>query len=158
MRDVAVQYAPIRIRRGWNDAQRGPLRHFASKGLTVEPGLYQKSNIAVRRATVGPQQAAISGQLRSPRVTPAEFVSRCTRARGLLPSWSCEFDSRHPLHVKALVKSPFAMPPCFCVTARRGRAITRAIGFRPLGSGPTNWPLSPSWLVGLEDQPHLGLP
>jgi hypothetical protein len=83
------------------------------------------------RATVGPHVAAISGQRRSLRVSPTSVCSAAHAGRGILPSWSCEFDSRHPLHVKALVKSPFAMPPCFCVTARRGRAITRAIGFRP---------------------------
>jgi hypothetical protein len=27
--------------------------------------------------------------------------------RRFLPSWSCEFDSRHPLHAKALVKDAF---------------------------------------------------
>jgi hypothetical protein len=64
--------------------------------------------------------------------------SRLRWARGFLPSWPCEFDSRHPLYVMALVKGPFAIPPCFCVTACRSRAITRAIGF-----GATNWPLEP---------------
>jgi NAD(P)-dependent dehydrogenase (short-subunit alcohol dehydrogenase family) len=39
MRDLAVLDAPIRGWLGVNDAQRGPLRHFASKGLGVSSPL-----------------------------------------------------------------------------------------------------------------------
>jgi hypothetical protein len=66
-------------------------------------------------------------------------------ARGILPSWSCEFDSRHPLHVKALVNAASTMPSCFCVTVRRARAITWANG-----CGATNSPLEPQLSVYVE--------
>jgi hypothetical protein len=53
-----------------------------------------------RRATVGPYVAAISGLRRSLRVSSAGVCSTASTGRGILPSWSCEFDSRHPLHNK----------------------------------------------------------
>jgi hypothetical protein len=68
--------------------------------------------------------------------------SRLEQVRRFLPSGPCEFDSRHPLHVKVLVKGPFAVPPCFCVTARCGRAITRA-----RVAAPPTGPSSPSFSV-----------
>ena len=64
--------------------------------------------------------------------------SRLEQVRRFLPSWPCEFDSRPPLHVKVLVKGPFAVPPRFCVTARRAGPLRG-----PLGGGGTNWPLEP---------------
>jgi hypothetical protein len=50
------------------------------------------------RATVGPHVAVISGQRRSLTVSPTGVCSTAATGRGILPSWSCEFDSRHPLH------------------------------------------------------------
>jgi len=50
------------------------------------------------RATVGPHVAAICGLLRSLRVRVAGVCSMAPTGRGILPSWPCEFDSRHPLH------------------------------------------------------------
>jgi hypothetical protein len=44
--------------------------------------------------------AAISGLRRSLRVSSAGVCSTASTGRGILPSWSCEFDSRHPLHNK----------------------------------------------------------
>jgi hypothetical protein len=49
------------------------------------------------RATVGPHVAVTSGQRRSLRVSPTGVCPTAATGRGILPSWSCEFDSRHPL-------------------------------------------------------------
>src|SRR5829696_3134073 len=59
---------------------------------------------------------------------------------GFLPSWSCEFDSRHPAPVKALVKGTFAMPPRFLgdSSPRSGHYAGHWVAAPPTG------PLSPS--------------
>jgi hypothetical protein len=67
----------------------------------------------VRRATVGPHLAAISGQRRSLRVSPTGVCSTVHAARGILPSWPCEFDSRHPLHTIAPSQLTFSVPKLF---------------------------------------------
>jgi hypothetical protein len=41
-----------------------------------------------------------------------------------LPSWSCEFDSRHPLKVKALVKAMFVGSAIRCIGGHSTRAIS----------------------------------
>jgi hypothetical protein len=39
--------------------------------------------------------------------------SRLSWVRGFLPSWSCEFDSRHPLHIIAPSQRTFSAPKLF---------------------------------------------
>jgi len=81
-----------------------------------------KSNSDLPGAQFVPNTARICGHS---RLITQHFPLQITKPPGqslfgFVLSWSCEF---------ALVKGPFAMPLCFCVTARRSRAITRAIGF-----------------------------
>jgi hypothetical protein len=66
-----------------------------------------------RRATVGPHLAAISGKLRSLRVSAIGVCSTAPTERGILPSWSCEFDSRHPLQSIAPSQRAFTAPELF---------------------------------------------
>ena len=118
------------------DVLRRPPMHTGRKSWEL---LLRNRTWDARRATVGPHLAAISGKLRSLRVSAIGVCSTAPTGRGILPSWPCEFDSRHPLHVKAKSRAPFAMPPRFCVTARRAGPL------RVPGGGGTNWPLSPSF-------------
>jgi hypothetical protein len=55
----------------------------------------------------------------------------CRRGDRDLPSWPCEFDSLHPLHVKALVRAIFAMSA--------GHLPKRIFGSGHYG-GPLVWP------------------
>src|SRR5215213_1911136 len=66
-----------------------------------------------RRATVGPHLAAISGQLRALRVSAIGVCTTAPTGRGILPSWSCEFDSRHPLQSIGPSQCAFTAPELF---------------------------------------------
>jgi hypothetical protein len=61
----------------------------------------------------GPHVAGTSGQRRSLRVSPTGVCSTAPTGRGILPSWSCEFDSRHPLQNIAPSQLTFAVPKLF---------------------------------------------
>ena len=76
------------------DVLRRPHMHTGLKSWEL---MLRNRTWDARRATVGPHLAAISGQRRSLRVSPAGVCSMARAGRGILPSWPCEFDSRHPL-------------------------------------------------------------
>jgi hypothetical protein len=77
------------------DVLRRPPMHTGRKSWEL---LLRNRTWDARRATVGPHLAAISGKLRSLRVSAIGVCSTAPTGRGILPSWSCEFDSCHPLH------------------------------------------------------------
>jgi hypothetical protein len=76
------------------DVLRRPPMHTGRKSWEL---LLRNRTWDARRATVGPHLAAISGKLRSLRVSAIGVCSTAPTGRGILPSWPCEFDSRHPL-------------------------------------------------------------
>jgi hypothetical protein len=79
------------------DVLRRPPTHTGGKSWGL---MLRNRTWDARRATVGPHLAAISGQRRSLRASPTAVCSTVHAGRGILPSWPCEFDSRHPLHIK----------------------------------------------------------
>jgi hypothetical protein len=74
--------------------------------------------------------------------------SRLWWVRRFLPSWSCEFDSRHPLKATSLVKAAFAMPPSGFKRAHWARTPTWALTFRVIDR-PSEPQLS-SWSCELD--------
>jgi hypothetical protein len=92
------------------DVLRRPPMHTGRKSWEL---LLRNRTWDARRATVGPHLAAISGKLRSLRVSAIGVCSTAPTGRGILPSWSCEFDSRHPLSSIAPSQLSFAMPKLF---------------------------------------------
>jgi hypothetical protein len=66
----------------------------------------------------------IQGQLRA---VPDESSPACRRSGRDLPSWSCEFDSRHPLHPKGPVRGLFCAAVAHPRRGNTARAITWAI-------------------------------
>jgi hypothetical protein len=61
---------------------------------------------AGRRATRRSQPAAPAGHERFPGDSRSRVTGPLEPSWGLLPSWSCEFDSRHPLHIIAPTQGP----------------------------------------------------
>jgi hypothetical protein len=68
-----------------------------------------------------PHAGPFAGPKRKPMTVP-RGASRSNRrahrsrlgwARGILPSWPCEFDSRHPLHIIAPSQHTFSVPDIF---------------------------------------------
>ena len=49
----------------------------------------------------GPKPESMTVPRGARRSNRRAHPKRVERERGFLPSWSCEFDSRHPLHAKA---------------------------------------------------------
>jgi hypothetical protein len=64
-------------------------------GLNSWKAVDQKSNID---CSVGHSWATLGGDKRLLAVTRGQPLRACMSAPRILPSWSCEFDSRHPLH------------------------------------------------------------
>jgi hypothetical protein len=68
-----------------------------ASSLTWKSSFRRKSNTVRCRATRGPLRAARSGHVGSAAGSQPRVKYAGPRRRRLLPSWSCEFDSRHPL-------------------------------------------------------------
>jgi hypothetical protein len=90
------------------------------------------------------------GSPRLRRLAWPQSVTTYSAMRGLLPSWSCEFDSRHPLHnARSTMKAP---------VKGRFRNAARLLHDSPARSGhyvghwcgATNWPLEPQLSVCVE--------
>jgi hypothetical protein len=70
--------------------------------------------------------------------------SRLGWARGFLPSWPCEFDSRHPLQSEGPSQGPLSQ--CHPGSALQPATVGPIRG--PMDCGVTSGPLSPSFPVG----------
>ena len=88
-----------------------------------------KSNSCCAGPFAGPKPEPMTVPRGASRSNRRAHSSRHGWARGFLPSWSCEFDSRHPLKATSLVRAAFAMPPCAFNGAHWARAITWAHSF-----------------------------